>query len=76
MSKSSQALIVAGGVSGSGSQNFLSTVLTLDLGAAMWKERRPLPNGLKLLSARASIADGRLRVTGGWSEDSTRREVD
>ena len=71
---------MAGGVSGSGSQNFLSTVLTLDLGASddggSWKERRPLPNGLKLLSARASIADGRLRVTGGWSHDSTRREVD
>ena len=66
---------MAGGVSGSGSQNFLSTVLTLDLGAAMWKEQVPLPNGLKLLSARASIADGRLRVTGGWSGDSTRREV-
>ena len=70
---------MAGGVSGSGSQNFLSTVLTLDLGASdggSWKELRPLPNGLKLLSARASIADGRLRVTGGWSGDSTRREVD
>ena len=66
---------MAGGVSGSGSQNFLSSVLTLDLGVTSWKERRPLPNGLKLLSARASIADGRLRVTGGWSGDSTRREV-
>ena len=62
--------MVAGGFNG---YNYLSSVLTLLPGAEAWTLLASLPRGLA--SARASIVGGRLRVTGGYDDDSYRSEV-
>ena len=56
-----QAFVVAGGRDGS--DNYLSSVLTLLPGAEIWTPLASLPR--RFDSARASIMEGRLRVTGG-----------
>ena len=65
-----QALVVAGGHDGS---NYLSSVLTLLPGAAVWTPIASLPRALK--GARASIVGGRVRLAGGRDENSNRQEV-
>ena len=71
-----QAFVVAGGNGSNyffGSNNLLSSVVTLLPGATAWTPLASLPRGLSL--ARASIfAGGRLRVVGGFNY-STRSEV-
>ena len=68
-----QALVVGGGVDGTGTWNFLDSVLTLLPGAAAWTSLASLPRSL--LAARASVVGGRLRVTGGWHGNTPRKEV-
>ena len=67
-----QAFVVAGGVGPSGAT--LSSVLTLLQGAgSTWTPLASLPRTLE--GARASVAGGKLRVTGGFGGGSYRSEV-
>ena len=66
-----QAFVVAGGMGPSGR---LSSVLTLLQGAgSTWTPLASLPRALT--GVRASVAGGKLRVTGGSSGGSYRSEV-
>ena len=58
---------------GTGTWNFLESVLTLHPGATAWTPLASLPRSL--LAARASVVGGRLRVTGGWHGNAPRTEV-
>ena len=71
--KHCQAFVVAGGRDGS--DNLLSSVVTLLPGATAWTPLASLPRGLT--AARASIvAGGKLRVIGGLDDSrSYRSEV-
>ena len=63
--------MVAGGIDGS--DNYLSSVLTLLPGATAWAPLASLPRKLGL--AQASIVGGKMRVTGGYDGSSRRSEV-
>ena len=69
--KSFQAFVVAGGWDGS--NNLLSSVVTLLPAATAWTPLASLPRPLE--GARASIVAGRLRVVGGLSSSSFSSEV-
>ena len=71
MVKPAQELVVAGGKDGS--NNYLSSMLTLLPGATAWTPLASLPRPLD--RARASIVGGRIRVTGGEDGGSPRSEV-
>ena len=71
MVKPAQELVVAGGMDGS--NNYLSSVLTLLPGATAWTPLASLPRTLG--HTHASIVGGKMRVTGGYSEGSRRSEV-
>ena len=66
-----QALVVVGGLDGS--DNILSSALTLLPGATAWTPIASLPRALS--HARASIVGGRIRVNGGYGGGSYRSEV-
>ena len=65
-----QAFIVAGGFDDS---SVFSSVLTLVPGATAWTQLASLPR--PLYRARASIVAGKVRVTGGFDQNSRISEV-
>ena len=67
------AFIVAGGNHYNGTDNSLSSVLTLLPGATLWTLLASLPRAL--VDARASIVGGSLRVNGGLTLGLYRSEV-